>query len=101
MNRLCKAAKFIREELGLSVEETAKETRKRPCVIYDLENGLPPSQVTIDSYREAFGLDLYMVAVAFFTDYNNVPEPLMKAVVALNTAYKNQIAVIVAKRRES
>lgn len=81
MVKLGIAAKYLRERLGLSQRAAARELGISHVHLNNIENGrTSPTAMMIERYYEKWKIDLYMLAVAKFSDDERVPTSLRHAV---------------------
>lgn len=99
MDLLSKAAAFVREAMDVNRLAAADDLKITPDTLAQIEAGVRSPEPFVDNYREAFGVDLYIVAVVFFTDVNQIPEPLREASESLRVAWRQDIEATLAARR--
>lgn len=93
------AARYLRSRLGLSQRKAATELGISYVHLSNIENGKAlPSPTMLDKYREAWGIDLYMLAVGMFSDEGTVPKPLRASVKAMTEAWKAEIDNVIRHR---
>ena len=64
-----------------------------------VENGkASPSPETIERFHDAWGIDLYMYAIAFHSDDRDTPKALRSPVNALAEAWKQHINALLSER---
>lgn len=93
------AARYLRNRFGLSQRDAAAELGISYVHLSNIENGKAlPSPTMLDKYREAWGIDLYMLAVGMFSDEETVPKPLRASVKAMTEAWKAEIEDVIQRR---
>jgi len=96
MINLGKAAKYLREEIGLSQRAAAEEIGISFVHLCRIEKEqASPSPEILEKYRVAWGIDVYMLAVCQFGEPGRFP-PGMKAVVSsLQRAWTLEISKLI------
>ena len=102
MIKLGEAAKYIRSRLGISQREAAHQLRISHIHVNNIENGkASPTAMMLEKYYEAWGIDLYMLAVVKFSSGERLPESLRSSAEELMRDWDEDIeALIAAKIRE-
>ncbi len=101
MIRLGEAARFIRQEFGLSQRKAAEEIGISFVHLNNIENDKSsPSPEVIEKFRAAWGVDLYMVAAGMFSTDDHVPPKLRAPLAALTVAWRHEIKRLIARRRK-
>jgi len=96
---LGRAAQELRSRLKLSLREAAQELGVSYVHLCNIENGKSsPSPETIEKFHDAWGVDLYMFAIAFHGDNRHAPKALRGSIKALADAWKDHIDALLAKR---
>lgn len=96
---LGKASRELRMKLKLSLREAAAELGVSYVHLCNIENGkASPSPETIEKFHDAWGVDLYMYAIAFDRESRPMPEALRAPVKALAAGWKKHIESLVHKR---
>ena len=86
------AARYLRERLGLSQRAAAIELGISHVHLNNIENGkTSPTTSMIEKYYEAWNIDLYMLAVAKFSDDERIPHSLKDAVDEMIQAWDVEI----------
>ena len=68
MNNLGKAAKYLRKRLGLTQAQAAGFLNISHIHVHNIEcEKSSPTATILDKYHDAFGIDLYMLAVVKFS----------------------------------
>lgn len=94
------AARYLRQRLGLSQRAAARELGISHIHLNSIENGkVSPTASMIEKFYDAWGIDLYMLAVAKFSSKERIPARLSKAVGALASAWEREIEAVLAQRR--
>jgi transcriptional regulator with XRE-family HTH domain len=94
------AASYLRERFGLSQRAAARELGISHIHLNNIENGkVSPTASMIEKFYDAWGVDLYMLAVAKFSSKERIPARLSKAVGALASAWDREIEAVLARRR--
>ena len=100
MISLCDAARELRTRLGLSLRSAAKELGISFVHLSNIENdNVSPSAEIIDRFRRAWGIDLYMFAVCYFSDANDFPEGISHPLARLKKAWEREIDALIERRR--
>lgn len=95
---LGQAARDLRKRLKLSLREAEAELGISYVHLCNIENGkVSPSSGVIERFQEAWGIDLYMFALAFHSD-NDTPRTLQAPVKALEEACRRHIESLLRKR---
>ena len=95
------AAKYLRDRLGLSQRAAAQELGISYVHLNNIENGkASPSPEMLEKFRDAWGIDLYMLAVGMFSDKATLPAPLRKPLSALTKAWSAEIESLIEMRRK-
>jgi len=97
--RLGKASQELRKRLKLSLRDAAAELGISYVHLCNVENdkaSLSPD--TIERFYDAWGIDLYMYALAFHSDDRNTPKALRAPVKALAKGWKEHIESLLQKR---
>lgn len=93
------AAQDLRKRLHLSLREAAVELGVSYVHLCNIENAkASPSPEILEKFHEAWGIDLYMYALAFFPGDRDIPKPLRAPIKALATEWKSQIDRILRQR---
>jgi transcriptional regulator with XRE-family HTH domain len=96
---LGKAAQDLRRRLNLSLRGAASELRMSYVHLCNVENGKASlSPETIERFHEAWGIDLYMYAIAFHSDERDTPKELRAPVRALAEGWKRHIDMLLRER---
>ena len=96
---LGKAARDLRTKLKLSLREAEAELGISYVHLCKIETGkVSPSEGVVERFHEAWGIDLYMYALAFHSDDGKTPKPLQAAVKALKEGCRQHIESLVRKR---
>jgi transcriptional regulator with XRE-family HTH domain len=96
---LGKAAQDLRTRLKLSLREAAAELSMSYVHLCKVENGKASlSPETIERFHEAWGIDLYMYAIAFHSDDRDTPKALRAPVKALAEGWKQHIDMLLCER---
>ena len=96
---LGKAAQDLRTRLKLSLREAAAELKMSYVHLCKVENGKASlSPETIERFHEAWGIDLYMYAIAFHSDDRDTPAALLAPVKALAEGWKRHIDMLLRER---
>jgi transcriptional regulator with XRE-family HTH domain len=96
---LGKAALDLRTRLNLSLRQAASELGISYVHLCNIENGkASPSPETIERFHEAWGIDLYMFAIAFHSDDRATPKALQAPVKSLAEGWKKHIDALVRQR---
>lgn len=97
--RLGNAAKDLRKRLNLSLRDAATELRISYVHLCNVENGKASlSPETIERFHDAWGIDLYMYALAYHGDDRSIPEGLRAPMNALAKGWKEHIDALIRKR---
>ncbi len=93
------AAKELRNRLKLSLRDAAVELGISYVHLCNVENGKASlSPETIERFHEAWGIDLYMYALAFHGDDRDTPMALRAPVKALAEGWKKHIETLLRER---
>lgn len=96
---LGKAARELRQKLDLSLRAAAEELDISYVHLCNVENEkTSPSPETVEKFHVAWGIDLYMYAVAFHSDDRETPKSLRGPVKALAAGWKLHIESLIRKR---
>lgn len=97
---LGKAAKWIRTEFGLSQRAAARELGITAVYLCLIEHGhRQPSLSMMEKFREAWGIDLYMVAATRFVDRKEYPPLIHAAMDRLEYMWNHVVQVAAFSRR--
>src|ERR1700742_1284791 len=96
---LGKAAQELRTRLKLSLRDAAEELGISYVHLCNVENGKASlSPETIERFHDAWGIDLYMYALAFHCDDRETPKALRSPVKALAKGWKQHIETMLRER---
>ncbi len=96
---LGKAAQDLRSRLSLSLRQAAAELGVSYTHLCNVENGkASPSPDMLEKFHDAWGIDLYMYALAFFPDDRETPKSLQGPVKALAAGWKRHIEKLLRER---
>jgi transcriptional regulator with XRE-family HTH domain len=96
---LGKAAQNLRSRLNLSLRDAAAELGMSYVHLCNVENGkASPSPETIERFHDTWGIDLYMYAVAFYSDNRETPKVLRSPLSALAEAWEQHINALIGER---
>jgi len=96
---LGKAAQELRLKLGLTVRDAAEELGVSYPHLSNIENGkASPSPEMIEKFHEAWGIDLYMYALAYHGEDRPTPKSLKAPVKALAEGWKMHIEALLRQR---
>lgn len=96
---LGKAAQQLRNRLDLSLRDAAAELGVSYTHLCNIENGkASPSPEMLEKFHDAWGIDVYMYALAFFPEDREVPGPLKGPLKALEAACKRHIEALLRER---
>ena len=96
---LGKAAQELRARLKLSLRQAAAELGVSYVHLCNIENGrASPSPEMLEKFHDAWGIDLYMYALAFFPDERKTPKVLKGPLDALTAGWKKHIEVLLRER---
>lgn len=96
---LGKAAQDLRNRLKLSLRDAAAELEVSYGHLCNIENSkASPSPEMMEKFHDAWGIDLYMYALAFFPDDRETPKGLLPAVKVLEAGWKRHIEKILRER---
>jgi transcriptional regulator with XRE-family HTH domain len=96
---LGKAAQDLRARLNLSLRQAAMELGVSYVHLCNIENGkASPSPEMLEKFHDAWGIDLYMYALAFFPDERATPKSLKAPVKALAAGWKRHIEMLLRER---
>ena len=97
MIKLGEAAKFLRNRLGLSQREAALQLGISHIHVNNIENGkASPTAMMLEKYYDAWGIDLYMLAVVKFSADERLPESVRSSVDEMLRAWDQDIEAVVA-----
>ena len=92
MIELGEAAKYVRNRLGLSQRRAGEVLGISHIHINNVENGkTSPSPAILEKYFDAFGIDLYMVAIVLFSDAERLPKAMRSAAGELKEEWDRQL----------
>ena len=93
------AAHHLRKRLKLTLRDAAEELGISYVHLCKVENDRASlSPETIERFHEAWGIDLYMYALAFFPDTREVPAALKGPTEALTRGWKRHIDAMLRDR---
>jgi transcriptional regulator with XRE-family HTH domain len=97
-----KTARHLRESLGLTQVEMAEKLGITSIYVSKIENehSFPTRQI-IDRYREAFDVDLYVLAWCQYGDIEKLPAAIRGPAAALAKAWKKRLGTLVSENRTS
>lgn len=96
---LGKAAQDLRTKLCLSLRHAALELGVSYVHLCNVENGkASPSPEMLEKFHDAWGIDLYMYALAFFPDDRETPKALRGPSKALAAGWKRHIEKLLRER---
>src|ERR1700677_489429 len=96
---LGKAAKSLRGELNLSMRQAALELGISHVHLCNIENEkASPSPEMLEKFHDAWGIDLYMYALAFFPDDRKRPKGVESPMNALKAVWKRHIEKLILER---
>lgn len=96
---LGKAAQDLRDKLGLTVRDAATELGISYPHLSNIENGkASPSPEIIERFHDAWGVDLYLYALAFHDKDRETPRHLKGPVKALAVGFKRYIEELLRER---
>ncbi len=96
---LGKAAQDLRRRLDLSLREAALELGVSYPHLCNVENGKSsPSPEMIEKFHEAWGIDLYMFALAFHSNDRETPKALRGPLKVLAAGWKRHIELVLRER---
>jgi transcriptional regulator with XRE-family HTH domain len=95
-----KTARQLRESLGLTQVEMANKLGITSIYISKIENEHSfPTRQMIERYREAFGVDLYVLAWCQHGDIEKLPAAIREPAAALAKAWEKRFGALVGKHR--
>jgi transcriptional regulator with XRE-family HTH domain len=98
---LGRAAQDLRSQLGLSLRQAAVELGISYAYLCNVENGKSsPSPEVIEKFHDAWGVDLYMYAVAFHSEERKVPHGLQGPLRVLAKGWKRHIKEVLRQRNK-
>lgn len=93
------AAQDLRKRLKLSLRGAAKELGISYVHLCNVENSKASlSPQTIERFHDAWGIDLYMYALAFHGEDRSTPKVLRSQVKALTKGWKQHIETLLRQR---
>jgi transcriptional regulator with XRE-family HTH domain len=96
-----KAARFLREKLGLSQREAAAKLQISYVHLSNLENDkAPPTRNVLERFRELWGIDLYVLSWCMGGDLKKLPLPFREPARKLTEAWERQIDALIARAEE-
>ena len=96
---LGKAAQDLRSKLNLSLRQAALELGVSYVHLSNIEHGkASPSPEMLEKFHDAWGIDLYMYALAFYPDDRETPKGLRAPVKALAEGWKRHIEKLLRQR---
>lgn len=96
---LGKAARDLRVKLELSLREAEAELGISYVHLCKIETGkVSPSERVVERFHEAWGIDLYMYALAFHSDEEDTPRPLQAPAKALKEGCRKHIEALLRQR---
>jgi transcriptional regulator with XRE-family HTH domain len=96
---LGEAARDLRMKLNLSLREAEVELGISYVHLCNIENGkVTPSQKIVERFHDAWGIDLYMFALAFHSDAGATPRALRQPVKALEEGCRRHIEALLRQR---
>lgn len=97
--KLGKAAQDLRQKLKLSLRAAADELGVSYVHLCNVENcKASPSPEMIEKFHAAWGIDLYMYALAFFSDDREIPKELRGPIKALEAGWRQHILKLLRER---
>ncbi len=101
MIMLGKTARKLRDAFGLKQRDVADALGISVVHLCNIENNkAAPSAAILESYREIWGVDLYVLAWCLYGDVSKLPPAVRKSANELAKAMQKQIDSIVKRRRE-
>jgi len=98
MIRVGKAARYLREKLGLSQREAAHKLRISYVHLSNLENDkAAPTRNVLEKFRDVWGIDLYVLSWCMNGDLDTLPLPFREPVRRLTEAWQKQIDELVPR----
>lgn len=95
------AARDLRTKLNMSLREAASELGVSFVHLCNIENGkASPSPEVIEKFHDAWGIDLYMYAIAYHSSDRDTPKSLRGPVKALAEGWKRHIESLLRERRK-
>jgi transcriptional regulator with XRE-family HTH domain len=93
MIRLGNTARHLRESLGLTQREAARQLQVTAVHLCNVEsNKSAPSSELVNRYRELWGVDLYVLAWCLHGDDGSLPTAIRKPMQQLARAWKQELA---------
>jgi transcriptional regulator with XRE-family HTH domain len=97
--KLGRAAQDLRSRLQLSLREAATELGVSYVHLCNVENEkASPSPEMIEKFHQAWGIDLYMFALAFHSDNRDAPRALRQPLNDLAEGWKKHIEYLLRRR---
>ncbi len=101
MIKLGEAIRYLRNRLGLSQRDAAEELGISFVHLSNIENGkASPSPEMLERFRDAWGIDIYMLAAGMFSDQKCVPKPLRGPLAALTKAWREEVERLIVVRKK-
>lgn len=92
MIEIGRAARYLRESLGLSQRKAAERLEITPVHLCNIEKGRSlPSPELLEAVRKLWQVDLYVLAWCLYGDHDQLPRPMRKATRSLTKAWRNHI----------
>jgi transcriptional regulator with XRE-family HTH domain len=93
------SARALREQLGLSQKDAAAELGISNVHLCNIEKGnSQPSPELLATYRELWGIDLYVFAWCHTGNLSSLPKSLRSAAQALASGWQQQVEKQVKRR---
>lgn len=98
--RLGNAARALRDQLGLSQRDAAKELGISFVHLCNIEKDRKaPSSDLLDRYRELWGVDLYVYAWCQESNLANLPSALRSVATKLQAGWESQISKAISVKK--
>jgi transcriptional regulator with XRE-family HTH domain len=96
-----KAARFLREKLGLTQREAASKLQISYVHLSNLENDkAAPTRNVLEKFRELWGIDLYVLSWCMGGDLKKLPMAFRDPARKLTEAWKKQIDALITRAED-
>src|SRR6516164_11168066 len=98
MAKIGRTARQLRESLGLTQREAARQLGVSVVHLCNIENEhASPSTELLDRFRDLWGVDLYILAWCQHGDVEKLPPAIRKSARALAESWKKSLGAVVGR----
>lgn len=102
MIHIGKAARYLRDRLGITQREVAERLGISYVHLSNIENNkVLPSASILESYKSIWGIDLYVLGWCLNGDADRLPSQFTAPVRELTKAWKSQIELMLRRKDSS